>query len=273
MGSMHAYNVLYNEILKDALDALSSASVLTPDVEAVLVTLEKTVVVKSIEKHIQPMNNDHEHLPETNPEPITTLEAHVQDEFAEVEASVGQTEGFDSVSETESEDDSLLELERQLIEDLTEKTVEKKIKLPRFTGYQIFIREHGVIVRKDHPGMKPREVNQIIKHVWKETMKETEREVYNHRALEEKAAHVIGALDKGSGSDSSTKAQKEKKNKVVEKPIHTRQSGFFLERYRAHTTKQQISDSFTLLNVNSVKEKKEKKEKKEEKEESKESFS
>jgi hypothetical protein len=206
MGSMNAYNVLYNEILKDALDALSSASVLTPDVEAVLVTLEKTVVVKSIEKHIQPMNNDHEHLLETNPEPITTLKAHVQDEFAEVEASMGQTEALDSVSETESEVNYLSELERQLIEDLTEKTVEKKTKLPRkqprkqprFTGYQIFIREHGVIVRDDHPGMKPREVNQIIKHVWKETMKETERKVYNHRALEEKAAHEEEMADFGT---------------------------------------------------------------------------
>ena len=119
MGSTNVFNVLYNAMLKEARDALSSASVLTPDVEAVLVTLEKTVVVKK------------------------------------------------------------------------ETVVVKKEKQPTktpITGYQIFKREHGVNVRKAHPGMKPREVNQIIKQVWNETMNFKEREVYNHRALEEKAA-------------------------------------------------------------------------------------
>ena len=96
------------------------------------------------------------------------------------------------------------------------KSLVKKEKKPRFSGYHLFIKEHRVVVKNQNPGIKPQRLTTIVAKAWKHVSEDEKREL-NERALRMKEAFYNNG-DKEIVVEKK-KEQKVNINKKIEKKI------------------------------------------------------
>ena len=96
------------------------------------------------------------------------------------------------------------------------KSLVKKEKKPRFSGYHLFIKEHRVVVKNQNPGIKPQRLTTIVAKAWKHVSEDEKREL-NERALRMKEA-FYNNWDKEIVVEKK-KEQKVNINKKIEKKI------------------------------------------------------
>ena len=107
----------------------------------------------------------------------------------------------------------------------TNKKVVKKEKKPRFSGYQLFMKEHRVVVKKDQPDIKPQDLTTIVSKAWKD-IPEDEKAEFNARALKMKEEYNNNSStdtksDTNKSSDSDDAESSKKKKPVKEKKTVT----------------------------------------------------
>jgi hypothetical protein len=96
------------------------------------------------------------------------------------------------------------------------KSLVKKEKKPRFSGYHLFMKEHRVVVKNQNPGIKPQRLTTIVAKAWKHVSEDEKREL-NERALRMKEAFYNNG-DKEIVVEKK-KEQKVNINKKIEKKI------------------------------------------------------
>ena len=96
------------------------------------------------------------------------------------------------------------------------KSLVKKEKKPRFSGYHLFMKEHRVVVKNQNPGIKPQRLTTIVAKAWKH-VSEVEKRELNERALRMKEAFYNNG-DKEIVVEKK-KEQKVNINKKIEKKI------------------------------------------------------
>jgi hypothetical protein len=91
----------------------------------------------------------------------------------------------------------------------TNKKVAKKEKIPRFSGYHLFMKEHRVVVKKEQPDIKPQELTSVVAKAWKDVPEEQKQE-FNARALKMKEEYNDNKSDSDSDSSTSNKVSEKK---------------------------------------------------------------
>jgi high mobility group protein B2 len=98
----------------------------------------------------------------------------------------------------------------------TNKKVAKKEKIPRFSGYHLFMKEHRVVVKKEQPDIKPQELTSVVAKAWKDVPEEQKQE-FNARALKMKEEYNNLSDNNKSDSDSDKAESSTKKKPVAKK--------------------------------------------------------
>ena len=102
-------------------------------------------------------------------------------------------------------------VEKMLSDVKTNKKVDK-VKKPRYSGYHIYMREHRVVVKSEHPELTPQQITSVVAKSWKDVSEEKKAE-FNNRAAKMKA-------DASSSESDSSQSDGEKAEKppMVDKP-------------------------------------------------------
>jgi len=108
-------------------------------------------------------------------------------------------------------DETLQEMSHQ---NKTKKTLVKKEKKPRFSGYHLFMKEHRVVVKNQQPGIKPQQLTTIVSKAWKDIPEDAKRDL-NDRALKMKEAYYN--KDTEESNIESIEEQEKKSLKQVRK--------------------------------------------------------
>lgn len=77
----------------------------------------------------------------------------------------------------------------------------RKEKKPRFSAYHLFMKEHRVVVKREHPGIKPQVMTSIVSKAWKDVSEEHKEEL-RIRALQMKEEYNLNG---GATKSVSTK--------------------------------------------------------------------
>ena len=94
------------------------------------------------------------------------------------------------------------------------KSLVKKEKKPRFSGYHLFMKEHRVVVKDQNPGIKPQRLTTIVAKAWKHVPEDEKREL-NERALRMKEAYY-----NNNNGDKAMVTEKKKVNKEEVKKVN-----------------------------------------------------
>ena len=105
--------------------------------------------------------------------------------------------------------DALSELKETLKSKKKMKT--KKEKVPRFSGYHLFMKEHRAIVQEEQPDLKPQMVIAVLSKKWKEGISQEDKDDFNARAAKLKEEYM-------NENNISSDEEKKEKPKEVEKP-------------------------------------------------------
>ena len=102
-------------------------------------------------------------------------------------------------------------------------TVAKKPKQRRFTGYLLFVSEHGKVVRAEQPELKPKEVTGVVAKAWKTHLDDAGRDAYNTRARENKIAYESGlsATESDTSETVSSEPVSEPTTSVTDASVST----------------------------------------------------
>lgn len=73
----------------------------------------------------------------------------------------------------------------------------RKEKKPRFSAYHLFMKEHRVVVKREHPGIKPQVMTSIVSKAWKDVSEEHKEEL-RIRALQMKEEYNLNGEAKKS---------------------------------------------------------------------------
>ena len=99
------------------------------------------------------------------------------------------------------------------------KSLVKKEKKPRFSGYHLFMKEHRVVVKNQNPGIKPQRLTTIVAKAWKDVPEDEKREL-NDRALRMKEAFYNNNNEDKKVVVEKKKEQKVNINKKIEKKVN-----------------------------------------------------
>ena len=97
------------------------------------------------------------------------------------------------------------------------KSLVKKEKKPRFSGYHLFMKEHRVVVKDQNPGIKPQRLTTIVAKAWKHIPEDEKREL-NERALRMKEAFYNN--NNGDKAIVVEKKNEHKVNKKIEQKVN-----------------------------------------------------
>ena len=121
------------------------------------------------------------------------------------------------------------------------KTLIKKQKKPRFSGYHLFMKEHRVVVKDQNPGIKPQRLTTIVAKAWKHVPEDEKREL-NDRALRMKEAYNNNG-DKAMVTEKKKVNKEEVKvNKKIEKKVNKKSTVKSPIKKEEELTKEYISD-------------------------------
>lgn len=120
------------------------------------------------------------------------------------------------------------------------KSLVKKEKKPRFSGYHLFMKEHRVVVKDQNPGIKPQRLTTIVAKAWKHVPEDEKREL-NDRALKMKEAFYNN--NNGDKAIVVEKKNEQKVNKKIEQKV-TKKSIVKspIKKEEELTTKEYISE-------------------------------
>lgn len=119
------------------------------------------------------------------------------------------------------------------------KSLVKKEKKPRFSGYHLFMKEHRVVVKNQNPGIKPQRLTTIVAKAWKHVSEDEKREL-NERALRMKEAFYNNG-DKEIVVEKK-KEQKVNINKKIEKKVEKKSIKKSPIKKEEELTKEYISE-------------------------------
>ena len=78
----------------------------------------------------------------------------------------------------------------------------KKEKVPRFSGYHLFLKEYRKTVQLQQPGIKPQDLTRIVSKGWKK-LSDSEQDDFNTRALKLKDEYFGLSSSSSNGSVDS----------------------------------------------------------------------
>ena len=121
------------------------------------------------------------------------------------------------------------------------KTLIKKQKKPRFSGYHLFMKEHRVVVKDQNPGIKPQRLTTIVSKAWKHVPEDEKREL-NDRALRMKEAYYNNNNQDKKIVVEKKKEQKVNINKKIEKKVNKKSIKKSPIKKEEELTKEYISE-------------------------------
>ena len=132
-----------------------------------------------------------------------------------------QRESFDEVKKALVKENLLTEEIETVLNNLTagvkaNKKVVKKQKMPRFSGYHLFMKEHRITVKEEQPDISPQQLTSIVSKAWK-TIGEDKQQEFNDRALKMKEEYLSSNVEKSDDSSSDDNTE-EKPKKAEKKP-------------------------------------------------------
>ena len=86
------------------------------------------------------------------------------------------------------------------------KKIVKKQKMPRFSGYHLFMKEHRITVKENQPDITPQQLTSIVSKAWK-NIAEDKKQEFNNRALKMKEEYLSSNDEKSGDSSSDTESE------------------------------------------------------------------
>jgi hypothetical protein len=86
------------------------------------------------------------------------------------------------------------------------KKIVKKQKMPRFSGYHLFMKEHRITVKEEQPDITPQQLTSIVSKAWKD-IDEDKKQEFNNRALKMKEEYLSSNDEKSGNSSSDTESE------------------------------------------------------------------
>lgn len=114
----------------------------------------------------------------------------------------------------------------------------RKEKKPRFSAYHLFMKEHRVVVKREHPGIKPQVMTSIVSKAWKDVSEEHKEEL-RIRALQMKEEYNLNGGAKKSVLTKVVEIQQSKEEETkccIDAPVSAKKQ-------------KQVSERQTRVNV------------------------
>ena len=121
------------------------------------------------------------------------------------------------------------------------KSLVKKEKKPRFSGYHLFMKEHRVVVKDQNPGIKPQRLTTIVAKAWKHVPEDEKREL-NDRALRMKEAFYNNNNEDKKIVVEKKNEQKVNINNKIEKKVNKKSINKSPIKKEEELTKEYISE-------------------------------
>jgi hypothetical protein len=86
------------------------------------------------------------------------------------------------------------------------KKIVKKQKMPRFSGYHLFMKEHRITVKEEQPDITPQQLTSTVSKAWK-NIDEDKKQEFNDRALKMKEEYLSSNDEKSGDSSSDTESE------------------------------------------------------------------
>ena len=86
------------------------------------------------------------------------------------------------------------------------KKIVKKQKMPRFSGYHLFMKEHRITVKEEQPDITPQQLTSTVSKAWK-NIDEDKKQEFNDRALKMKEEYLSSNDEKSGVSSSDTESE------------------------------------------------------------------